>query len=52
MRLSQTEIEGEGAQEIDWAFFDNNGDNALGTFLEVLLLLYCFVGLALICDDC
>lgn len=49
--LPYCEIEGEGAQEIDWAFFDNNGDNALGTFLEVLLLLYCFVGLALICDD-
>lgn len=51
LTLPYCEIKGEGEKEINWAILDNNGDNALGTILEVLLLLYCFVGLALICDD-
>ena len=49
---TSTEVIGDGGSEIDWSAVDNNGDSPLGTILEVLLLLYCFVGLALICDDC
>jgi len=37
--------------DIPWEGVDGDGSNFLGLLLQLVILLYCFLGLALVCDD-
>lgn len=37
--------------DIPWDGIDNGGDNFFGLILQLVILLYCFLGLAIVCDD-
>jgi len=37
--------------DIPWEGLDNGGDNFFGLILQLVILLYCFLGLAIVCDD-
>merc|ERR1719461_1166298 len=37
--------------DIPWEGLDHDGDSFIGLFIQLVCLLYCFLGLAIVCDE-